>query len=102
MFGAQDVCRLTAFIATTQQQNESSAVSPAVDAVTSTHMQAQLDDTFADRLTIAKIAGLHLAQPNPYASLRQLVTHAGKPFCKWLPTIVTLISKDFHRIEILA
>lgn len=32
-----------------------------IDSVTGTHMYPQLDNTFSDRITVAKISGLYLA-----------------------------------------
>jgi hypothetical protein len=47
----------------------------AVHAVSGANVNAQFDDTFADRLTITKIARLQVAQANANARLGKLVAH---------------------------
>ncbi len=45
----------------------------AIHSVTSTHMYPQLDNTFSDRIAVAKVSGLYLAQSNADAVLRNLI-----------------------------
>ncbi len=71
-------------------------MSAAINPVPSTYMNAQLDNTFAHRLDIAKIARLNLAQPNTNTRLRHLVTQAIQPFRKRFPAVITLIAKQFN------
>ena len=73
---------MTAFVAAAQQEHYSFAMPGAVHAVFGTDMHAQFDHAFTDRLTITKVARLHLTQANANACLSYFVADGIKPFGK--------------------
>ena len=66
-----------------------------VEAISGPDMHAQFDHAFSDRLAVAKVARLHLAQANADARLSQLVAHGIEPFCERLAAVVALVAEKF-------
>jgi len=70
---APDICRLTAFVAATEQEHDACALSAKVDAIARPQMDTQLDDTLTDSGAVAEIARLQLPQADPDPSLSVFV-----------------------------
>jgi hypothetical protein len=59
-------------------------------------MYTQFDDAFADRLAIAKVAGLHLAQAHADPRLGHLVAQAVEPLGERFSAVFALIPEKFY------
>jgi len=70
-----------------------------IDPIAGTNMDAQLDDAIADWLAVAKIAGFDLSQAHADARGSNFVAETQKPIREWLPSVVTLISKQVDQTE---
>ena len=91
-----DVVGLAALVAAGQRQNQRTAVSREIHAITGTDVDAQFDYAVADRLAIAKIADLYVAQAFPDSRLGDFVAHGVQPFRERLATVVALVAKQFE------
>lgn len=68
----------------------------AINPVSLANMDAQFDHPFAHRITIAKIAGLHLPKPNSNTRLCRLIPQRVKPFRKGLPAVLAAVPQNFY------
>jgi hypothetical protein len=73
----------------------------AVHPISSTHVDAQFSHAVAHGPRVAKIAGLHLAQPGRNSGPRHLVAEAANPFRVGFTPILLLVTDEFdHGISV--
>lgn len=53
-------------------------------------MDAQLENVFADGITVAELARFYLPQPKANSRRGGRVANFGKPFREWFPTVLAL------------
>ena len=63
ILGARDVFRLAGLVSAAKQYDQFFSMSCAVDSVSGSNIDAQLQDPFPDGFAVTKIAGLYLTKP---------------------------------------
>jgi hypothetical protein len=88
--------RLAVFIPAAKKNHPVLAVPPAINAVSSANINAQLRHTLAHRFRIAHIAGFDLPQSGIDASLRQSVAKSCHPLSERVSPVLFPVVDNFH------
>ena len=78
------------------------AMPPAIDAVSWSCIDAQLDDSLTDRLAIAKIPRLDLTEPRYDSGLHPFIAEAIEPFVVGKLALVLLVNDQVEHSRSVA
>jgi len=101
---ALDVAILRALVSTAQQNNYSIALSTEVHSIPWAKMNAQLEESVAERASITEVPQSHTGDPLPDPVPRCPIPKAPEPVCKRLAAVRAGIDKDIplfqHRARV--